>query len=225
MSDDKYYPGHHIPTTPASELNQRQFHMERVLSRVSSATLVQVKKVTNKGEVKEVGTVDVLPLVNMQDGFAKQFKHQVVHGIPYFRLQGGADKAVILDPKVNDIGVMVLADRDISKVKKTKAQAPPGSWRRFDMADGLFFPCFLGGKPKCYVQFTDDLQVNISPDGGTTVFNIKAGTTTITSSKIVLDGTVYLGGADASRMVSAKDTIDSNGDIDVDNFLTKVLGK
>ena len=158
--------------------------MERVLSRVSSATLVQVKKVTNKGEVKEVGTVDVLPLVNMQDGAAKQFKHQVVHGIPYFRLQGGADKAVIMDPKVDDIGVMVLADRDISKVKKTKKQAPPGSWRRFDMADGLFFPCFLGGKPKTYVQFTDDNKINLSPDEGATVLCIEKDKVTITSKTI-----------------------------------------
>lgn len=181
--------------------------MERVLSRVSSATLVQVKKVTNKGEVKEVGTVDVLPLVNMQDGFAKQFKHQVVHGIPYFRLQGGADKAVIMDPKVDDIGVMVLADRDISKVKKNKKQSPPGSWRRFDMADGLFFPCFLGGKPKCYVQFTDDNKINLSPDEGTTVLCIEKDKVTITSKTIQFKAdNVYLedGAADA---VEGKDKL------------------
>lgn len=183
---DQYYPGQHTPTTPASELNKRQFHIERVLSRVSTATLAQVKKVVNKGEVKEVGSIDALPLVNMQDGFAKQFKHQVIHNIPYFRLQGGTDKAVIMDPKVGDIGVLVFADRDISKVKKTKAQAPPGSWRRFDMADGLFFPCFLGGKPTSYVQFEDDGTINVSPDDGKTVVKVKKNLITASINGILI---------------------------------------
>ncbi len=171
MSDTTYYPGQHIPSTPTSPFNERHFHIERVLSRVSTATLAQVKKVTTTGQVAAVGQVDLLPLVNMQDGTGKQFKHQVVHNIPYFRLQGGT-KAIILDPKVNDIGIAVFADRDISAVKKNKKQGPPGSWRRFDFADGLFFPCFLGGQPTSYVQFKDDGTIVVSPDNGTTTVTV-----------------------------------------------------
>lgn len=187
MSDDAttYYPGQHTPLTPTSPFNERHFHIERVLSRVSTATLAQVKKVTTTGQVAAVGQVDLLPLVNMQDGTGKQFKHQVVHNIPYFRLQGGS-KAVILDPKVGDNGVAVFADRDISAVKKNKKQGPPGSWRRFDFADGLFFPCFLGESPTSYIQFQDDGTIVVSPDNGTTVVTIKGNKVTVAISGIVL---------------------------------------
>lgn len=171
MSDVSYYPGQHTPTTPTSPFNERHFHIERVLSRVSTATLAQVQKVTTSGLVADVGQVNILPLVNMQDGSGKQFKHQVVNNVPYFRLQGGT-KAIIMDPKVGDTGVAVFADRDISSVKKTKKQGPPGSWRRFDFADGLFFPCFLGSAPTSYLQFKDDGSIVISPDNGTTTITV-----------------------------------------------------
>jgi hypothetical protein len=147
------FPGQQRPSTPTSEYNADRFHILNVLNRVSTATLVKVNKVTGGGNAA-VGTVDVTPLVNMQDGNSKQFKHAVAYKLPYFRLQGGKN-AVIIDPKAGDIGVAVFADRDISTVKKTKKQGPPGSRRRFSMADGLFFPCFLGEKPDNYVQFAD----------------------------------------------------------------------
>ena len=158
------YPGQQQLDTESSDFNTLQFIIKRALGKTSTATLVQVKKVTTTGLVAAVGQVDVLPLVNLQDGLGTNYKHQMVHNLPYFRLQGGAEKAIILDPKVGDIGVAVFADRDISAVKKNKAQAQPGSYRRFDMADGLFFPCFLGGKPTCYLRFADNDDIIASPD-------------------------------------------------------------
>jgi len=53
----------------------------------------------------------------------------------------------------------------------------------------------------------------------------KNKTITLKSSKIILDGTVYLGSKDANRPVSAKDTVDTAGEKDKSNFLTKVLGQ
>lgn len=166
------WPGQQRASTPTSEYNADRFHILGVLNRVSTATLVKVTKVSNKGEVKPVGTVNVQPLVNMQDGLGKQYKHAQAFNLPYFRLQG-AEKGVILDPKVGDIGVAVFADRDISSVKRTKKQGPPGSRRRFSMADGLFFPCFLGDKPTSYLRFTDEGYVITSPDDGQTYVELQ----------------------------------------------------
>lgn len=170
MSDT--YPGRHTPATPASEHSVREFHIQQVLSRARFATLVQVKKVTNTGTVEKTGTVDVIPLVNMQDGQGKNFKHVQMYNLPYFRL-GAGDKAVIMDPKVDDIGIAVFADRDISTVKKTRKQGPPGSRRRNSMADGLFIGIYLGDKPKCYVRFTDDDKIIVSPDEAKTIIQIE----------------------------------------------------
>ena len=42
--------------------------------------------------------------------------------------------------------------------------------------------------------------------------------------KIILDGEVYLGSASASRAVAALGSVDSDGDAEVGNLLTKVFG-
>ncbi|VTZ27570.1 conserved hypothetical protein [Methylocella tundrae] len=50
-------------------------------------------------------------------------------------------------------------------------------------------------------------------------------TITLTAPKIVLDGMVYLGGADASLPASMKGTIDTAGDADISNLAQKVFVK
>lgn len=56
---------------------------------------------------------------------------------------------------------------------------------------------------------------------------LKAGGCSIEmkGGKIILTGDVYLGGADADRAVSAINTVDTAGDLEVSNLLTKVWGK
>src|SRR5665647_228612 len=158
-----------------SDFNAHQFMIEQGLNRMSKVAIVQITKVTAKGEAAPTGVVSVVPLVKMQDALGNVHAHGAIHNLAYFRLQGGANKAIIMDPKVGDIGVAVFADRDISAAKKknaawdgtrsaTDAQTPPGSFRKHDMADGMFFGCFLGGKPTCRIQFTDDDKIIFTPD-------------------------------------------------------------
>ena len=90
----------------------------------------------------------------MVDGAANVSKHGTVYQIAYLRAQSG-DHAIIMDPKVGDVGLVVFCDRDIGPARRTKDQAPPGSKRRFDMADGVWVGTALGAKPKTYVRFTD----------------------------------------------------------------------
>jgi len=147
------YKGAQIPSSAASEFDTMTFVITQILNRANTATLVQIKAVTNAGGVAAVGFVDVQPLVSQVDGYGQAIPHQVVHGLPYFRLQGGAN-AVILDPQPGDIGIAVFANRDISAVKAKKGAALPGSRRRFDMADGMYLGGLLNGVPSQYVRFT-----------------------------------------------------------------------
>lgn len=137
----------------AGEYNAMLFQIQAVLAGRNQSALVQIVAVTNSGGLSPVGFVDVLPLVNQLDGNGNMMPHDVVHNLPYFRIQGGTD-AVIIDPKIGDIGCAVFADRDISSVKATKKQANPGSHRRADMADGMYFGGFLNGAPTQYVRFS-----------------------------------------------------------------------
>jgi hypothetical protein len=144
-----------------SDFSALHFLAEQAVSRISTATLVRIVKVSNTpGKIAPIGTVDVLPLVNQVDGYGNATKHQVVHKLSYFRYHGG-NNAVILDPQVDDIGIAVFADRDVSSVKANQDQANPGSLRRFDMADGLYVGrCLSKDDPEQYLRFfkEDDKQ-------------------------------------------------------------------
>ncbi|WP_088158536.1 oxidoreductase [Achromobacter xylosoxidans] len=197
MAEQYGYPGLAQAGQGDSEFGALQFLISQALNRVSTATLVKVVSVTNSGGLSPVGFVDVQPLVNQLDGAGNAVPHGVLHRLPYFRLQGGAD-AVILDPKVGDIGMAAFANRDISLVKTSKAQNNPGSWRSHDMADGLYFGGLLNGTPVQYVQFTAS-GINVVSPAKVTVsapdieLNASAQCA-LNSPQIVLNGTVRQGG-------------------------------
>jgi len=129
---------------------------------MATTTVVKVVSVSNSGGVSPVGTVNVQPLVNQINGIGDGTPHGIVYGLPYFRLQGGAD-AIILDPKAGDIGIAVFCSRDISGVKSTKKISNPGSYRKFDWADGLYIGGVLNGTPSQYVRFASDGIYIVSP--------------------------------------------------------------
>ena len=202
--------GFQEPNTSGTNYNTQLFLIQMALARISTATLVQVKAVTNDGGLSPVGFVDVLPLVNQIDGNDRPTKHQTVYHSPYFRLQGGKN-AIILDPEVGDIGLMVFCDRDISSVVANKAQANPGSRRRFDMADGLYLGGFINDTPEQYVQFNKD-GITISSPRALTV---KAETTIKGSLKVTGNVSVGTGATGtfttpAGQVVTVTDGIITN---------------
>ena len=132
---------------------EMEFIIGSMLNRIQTVTLVMVKAVKVTG-VNPVGTVNVQPLVAQLDGDGNIHPHGIINNIPYFRLQGGSN-AVIIDPKVGDIGMCGFCSRDISSVKNSKQPSAPQSYRKFDYADGLFFGGFLNGIPEQYIHFKE----------------------------------------------------------------------
>lgn len=163
MADPQFgYRGQAAAADGSQDFGAISFLVTQMLNRLNTCTLVRVIAVTNNGGVSPVGFVDVQPLVNQLDGNGNAVPHGQLFQLPYFRLQGGTD-AVILDPKVGDIGMAAFANRDLSAVKASKQQANPGSWRTHDMADGLYFGGMLNGAPVQYVQFTEGGINVVSP--------------------------------------------------------------
>ena len=163
---------------------------------MAGATLVQITAVTNSGGVSPVGFVAVHPLVNQIDGNNVGTPHGIIHNLPYVRIQGGTD-AVILDPKIGDIGIAIFADRDISTVKATKAQANPGSRRQNDWADGLYLGGVLNGAPTQYVAFAGGGITVVSPTKITIQApNVEADASvqfTVNAPLITLNGLLHQG--------------------------------
>lgn len=150
--------GQQDPNSATSGFNMHLFLISQMIGRMDTMKLVKVMKVTageGDGEVKLAGTVDVMPLVNQIDGNGNPTPHGTVYGIPWTRMQGGKN-CVVCDPIVGDIGFIVISDRDISTVKKTKKQGNPGSRRKYNISDGVYIGGILNVAPEQYLQFTTE---------------------------------------------------------------------
>jgi phage baseplate assembly protein gpV len=177
------------------------FAVQQALAKMQTGTLVRIEACTNAGDLSPVGFVDVTPLVNQIDGSvpANPTQHVTIYGLPYLRMQGGTN-AVILDPQPGDIGVAVFASRDISKVKSTKAQANPGSYRQYDFSDGMYLGGMLNAVPVQYVRFGTDGITIVSP----TAITLTAPTITL-GGAVTVEGALTQSGGDVS--ITAPDTI------------------
>jgi hypothetical protein len=188
------------PVSGSTEYNKLQFAMRRFMAQVRTASPAQVLAVSNAGDVSPVGTVDLQPLVYQTDAAGSITAMPVIYGVPYIRIQGGAN-AIIIDPQVGDIGMAIFADRDISAVVASKAAAAPGSNRRNSLSDALFVNGTLNGTPTQYVQFnTAGIKV-VSP----TLIDLQA-------PNIKLDGIVEITGAttaDSTVHIKGAQTNDS----------------
>jgi hypothetical protein len=176
--------GTFYPANAQGEYNKISFAIQQALAKMQTSMPVEVMACTNSGGLSIAGTVDVRPLVNMIDGQTppNATPHGIIYNIPYSRMQGGIN-AVIMDPKVGDIGIALFASRDISKVVATKAQANPGSHRQYDWGDAMYIGAMLNGVPTQFIQFTDAGIVITSP----TAITLNAPT-------ITLNGTVIASG-------------------------------
>lgn len=180
------YMGAQQPNSDAAPINAHSFLIDQIIGRLATSALVRVVSVSNSGGISPVGTVSVHPLVNQIDGYGNATPHGVINNLPYIRIQGGAD-AIILDPKVGDIGLAVFCSRDISAVKATKAEANPGSLRRYDWADGIYIGGVLNGTPTQYIAFAGD-SIAITARENVTI--TAPGKVTITSPIVEASGEI-----------------------------------
>lgn len=131
--------------TQASDYNSLVFLFNQMIKKKHTMTIVQVKTV-------EDDRVDVRPLVSMLDAKGIPHPYGLLYSLPVMRLQGG-NSAVICDPQVNDIGLAIFADRDISNVIETKAESSPNSYRVMSMSDGVYLSGLLNADPTQYIKF------------------------------------------------------------------------
>lgn len=178
MADDLAY-GQQRPNDTNDETAVALFLARQMIAEMSTMMLVKVTKVTGGGAGQPAGTVEVQPLVSQIDGNGYGTEHGIVPDIPWSRVQGGAN-AIICDPAVGDIGYVVVASRDISKVKSTREPALPGSRRQYDIADGVYVGGCLNVAPEQYLIFTED-GVRLVDANGTSIV-LEAGGFELTDS-------------------------------------------
>ena len=146
-----------------TEYGSLRFVILSMLMRMQTAMPVRVLAVSNNGEVAAAGTVDILPLVQTAQADGTNQEHKPIYGVPYMRMQGGAN-AIILDPKVDDVGIAVFCSRDISGVKAKPASpngGPAPSARAYDWSDAIYLGAIMWGVPENYVRFPSDGSIEL----------------------------------------------------------------
>ena len=129
----------------SSDLNRMEF-LIKVLQRDMSTAIPVIITAVQAGDTNAAGYVDARPLVAQLDAWGNALPMAALHHLPYFRLQAGR-AGIVLDPVPGDIGLAVFAQSDCSTLKQgQKETAQPGSWRKFDQADGFYIGGFLNAK-------------------------------------------------------------------------------
>ena len=172
----------------SSDLNRIEF-LIKVLQRDMSTAIPVIITAVQAGDTNAAGYVDARPLVAQLDAWGNALPMATLHHLPYFRLQAGR-AGIVLDPVPGDIGLAVFAQSDCSTLKQGQTEtAQPGSWRKFDQADGFYLGGFINTQVDTYVRLAQDGSVKITAPGNVT---IDAPTVTY-SGDIICGGFSYLG--------------------------------
>lgn len=201
-----------------SLFHQIQFLIKQALAEHRTTVPVKILAV-HGGGVGKAPTVDVQVMLKQMDMTGVASSHSTVYGIPVARNQGGVN-VVINDPVVGDTGHLVVMDRDITSWKNNGGdESNPGSFRRHDLADGVYHHAVCNDKhlPKQYLHFKN----KSSSSGGSSIsFDIDGGVIVETSGGADGDG-IDLIDAYQNKFQMGKDGInktDTNGNT---IFMTK----
>ena len=164
-----------------SEANQIHYLISAMINNtVNVAIPVRVDSV-EIGANGVAGWVSATPLVTDRDLHGNMIKPVSIPRLPFFRYRCGT-AAVIVNPRVGDVGVAVFAHKDISQVKpNVKEPRNAGSFRKFDYSDGIYFGGLFGdAKPTTTIE--------LDPDKG--LIQVDCQKMVVNAPSIVLNGEV-----------------------------------
>jgi len=137
-------------------------------------------------EINDDGTIDVIPLLFKTTATGENQRRAPVYNVPVPEIRVG-NMAIIAIPKVGDKGFIKIADRDISKIKRTLSYSDVSSFRKHSLSDSVWDTagaCF--NEPAQYfIEILDDGVVNCK----VTKWNIEADEFNVKASS-VFDGDI-----------------------------------
>ncbi|HHK4131260.1 TPA: phage baseplate protein [Enterobacter roggenkampii] len=149
---------------------------------LSGHFFIEIVKVVAVRGVAPNLVVDALPLLSRTDSSGAMISNSIIYDLPVWRLQRG-NSAVIMDPVVGDIGVIGVCDRDTSLVRANLKESVPGSKRKHNKSDAIYFGGILNAPPTQYVEFADNKINIVAPNG-----------VSITTPDMYVSGNIRAGG-------------------------------
>lgn len=188
--------GQQTPEDSNSDPSVTIFICRQLIAQLETAIPVQVKAIhAGAGSPPAAGTVDVQLLVSMLDGAGNQVNQGVVYGVPFFRVQGGP-WAIVCDPAVNDVGYLISASRDISKLSNgASSQVIPGSNRQYSFSDGVYIGGIFNSTPAATLWLKPDGTLQLTTKDGVVVKSDGAGNLNMTATTTTITGNLHVTGA------------------------------
>jgi hypothetical protein len=221
MAEDTTRTSNRRLNSGASEYNAISFMVENMIKgMVNTAIPVRVDSCTKPGPGGAAGYVSATPLVQQRGADGKSLQPVSLPQLPFIRIYGGK-AAVVLDPQPGDVGLAVFSQQDASNLQAGKSDpVQAGSFRSFDMSDGIYIGGILGKSPEVYVELEQDKgvtvktpanEITIDKDGGNV--NVKAqAKITLEAPTIELKGALMMGNSAGS---GSSDTMKITGNLDV----------
>ena len=177
------------------------FLINSVVNNVNTAELVKVIAVDESKK-----EIDVIPIVAKPDSEGQRIDPAPIYGIKYIEWQYGTN-AIIATPVVNDVGLLVVCTKDISSIDSGLV----GSYRRYNLADGIYFGglCGFNATPAQFIKF-DENGIEITSPTALTVnapimtVNAETSATVMTGeATVTATGNVAISGSNVSITGSA----------------------
>ena len=176
-----------------SEYNVLAFLINSIVKGlVNTAIPVRVDSVTRPAEGSGAGYLSATPLTKMRSANGEALEPVSIPRLRWFRLQHGS-AAIIVDPKVGDVGLAVFAQQDVSALNGGNEPVQPRSFRCFDMSDGFYFGGFWGKKPTTLIRIEDSGEITITAPHSVTV-NTTTATVNASGSTMIDSPTVTITG-------------------------------
>jgi hypothetical protein len=161
----------------SSDANALAFMFRKLMSESKFIELVTVEEVD-----AEAKTCKVKPLIIPVAASGVPIDVQPVSDIPYFRLQMGGS-AIVINPKVGDMGLMLICDENTTGVLAGKSAATASTGQQHSRQFGIYLGgvALLNGEPTEYIEFTGS-GINIVAPNGVNIDGEVTTTGTITAS-------------------------------------------
>ena len=159
------------------------FMVEQLVNKINTAELVKVIAVD-----EEKKQIDVIPIVAKPDSEGQRIEPAPIYGVKYIEWQYGTN-AIIATPVINDIGLLVVCTKDVSSIESGLV----GSYRRYNLADGIYFGGLFGFNqaPTQFIKFDENGIEITSP----TALTVNASTMTVnaqTSATVIAGETATI---------------------------------
>ena len=190
--------------------NAMDFMIRSMIAKIVNTSFpCVVTAVERAGSGDRAGYVTVKPLLQPRNVQGQGVNVVEIPKLPYFRLQHGK-AAIVIDPKVGDVGLAVVAKGDISNVNGETNPKVPASFRSFDLSDSFYIGGFWGQAPEVFVHLEDSGEINIVAPNAVTVktksavvdaktMTVKAQVFTVDAPQINLNGAISGGGSTGSN--------------------------